>query len=267
MSDTAQGPDWWLASDGKWYPPTSRPGPAPGYGQATMVTAQPGQSPLSRTLSGWTQALFWVTLGANAVYGAILLASLSAFNDWWDAPGGGDLAALNRWFDLDDARAGWGLISIVVWLATWIVLIVWMNQAHKATTALGPGQRKWSSGWTVGGWFIPIANLIIPKMVFNEIDRIATAPRQHGQVSGTWRNQPTIGLGWAWWVLLILAGILDAGSTTMLDTEFDSLVLDPDNVRAGYVVGALAVVAWMLSAAFGALYVRRLTRRLVDLQA
>lgn len=29
MSDTQQGPDWWLASDGKWYPPQSPPAAAP----------------------------------------------------------------------------------------------------------------------------------------------------------------------------------------------------------------------------------------------
>lgn len=28
MSDTQQGPDWWMASDGKWYPPQSAPAPA-----------------------------------------------------------------------------------------------------------------------------------------------------------------------------------------------------------------------------------------------
>lgn len=27
MSDQSQGPGWWLASDGKWYPPTDAPGP------------------------------------------------------------------------------------------------------------------------------------------------------------------------------------------------------------------------------------------------
>lgn len=27
MSDTSQGEGWWLASDGKWYPPTSAPAP------------------------------------------------------------------------------------------------------------------------------------------------------------------------------------------------------------------------------------------------
>ena len=26
MSDTSQGPGWWLASDGKWYPPSASPG-------------------------------------------------------------------------------------------------------------------------------------------------------------------------------------------------------------------------------------------------
>lgn len=29
MSDVSQGPGWWQASDGKWYPPTSQPGTAP----------------------------------------------------------------------------------------------------------------------------------------------------------------------------------------------------------------------------------------------
>lgn len=29
MSDTSQGPGWWLASDGKWYPPQSAPTPTP----------------------------------------------------------------------------------------------------------------------------------------------------------------------------------------------------------------------------------------------
>ncbi|MBO9706549.1 MAG: RDD family protein [Arthrobacter sp.] len=37
MSDTSQGPGWWQASDGKWYPPEQAPAaapgaPAPGYG-------------------------------------------------------------------------------------------------------------------------------------------------------------------------------------------------------------------------------------------
>ena len=40
MSDTSQGPGWWQASDGKWYPPEQAPGggasPAGGGGVATV---------------------------------------------------------------------------------------------------------------------------------------------------------------------------------------------------------------------------------------
>lgn len=31
MSDTSQGPGWWQASDGKWYPPAEREQPGPGW--------------------------------------------------------------------------------------------------------------------------------------------------------------------------------------------------------------------------------------------
>jgi hypothetical protein len=48
MSDTPQGPGWWLASDGKWYPPEQWTGPPnthpPGQGAAEPASpAQAGQ--------------------------------------------------------------------------------------------------------------------------------------------------------------------------------------------------------------------------------
>jgi hypothetical protein len=42
MSDTSQGHGWWLASDGKWYPPEAWTGPPPQVGQPTL---QPGVVP------------------------------------------------------------------------------------------------------------------------------------------------------------------------------------------------------------------------------
>jgi Domain of unknown function (DUF4190) len=49
MSDTSQGPGWWLASDGKWYPPelwTGPPESGPQQGQPTGLThaGEPGVS-------------------------------------------------------------------------------------------------------------------------------------------------------------------------------------------------------------------------------
>jgi hypothetical protein len=52
MSDTSQGPGWWQASDGKWYPPEQAPGaaptgpapggPPPGYGTPPAYGAPAG---------------------------------------------------------------------------------------------------------------------------------------------------------------------------------------------------------------------------------
>ena len=39
MSDFSQGPGWWQASDGKWYPPDQTPGSAPASGQAGFSTS------------------------------------------------------------------------------------------------------------------------------------------------------------------------------------------------------------------------------------
>src|SRR5664279_1262778 len=50
MSDTSQGPGWWLASDGRWYPPESLPDWA---GQAHAAS---GTGPIARpedTLASW----------------------------------------------------------------------------------------------------------------------------------------------------------------------------------------------------------------------
>jgi len=41
MSDVSQGPGWWLASDGKWYPPES----APGYVQSPPPQQNPYGAP------------------------------------------------------------------------------------------------------------------------------------------------------------------------------------------------------------------------------
>jgi hypothetical protein len=48
MSDTSQGQGWWLATDGKWYPPEAWTGPPPQIGQ---TSGQPGQFPNPSTQS------------------------------------------------------------------------------------------------------------------------------------------------------------------------------------------------------------------------
>lgn len=75
--------------------------------------------------------------------------------------------------------------------------IVWMWRAAKNLEAF-PGQLgDLSAGWAVGGWFIPIANLMIPWRVMSQIVREELPARWAGLV----------GLWWACWVLNFLGGV------------------------------------------------------------
>ncbi len=52
MSSTSQGPGWWLASDGQWYPPELRPGAAPPPTHA----AAPPETAAEDALASWAPA-------------------------------------------------------------------------------------------------------------------------------------------------------------------------------------------------------------------
>ena len=62
MSDVSQGPGWWIASDGKWYPPEQAPGyapptPAPAYAPTPAPAAAPTPAGADTPLGpGWWQA-------------------------------------------------------------------------------------------------------------------------------------------------------------------------------------------------------------------
>lgn len=66
MSDNPQGPGWWQASDGRWYPPQQ----APGFTPATPW-AQPAVGPLGRPEKIGVQILLAiVTFGLYGIYWA-----------------------------------------------------------------------------------------------------------------------------------------------------------------------------------------------------
>ncbi len=93
MSEASQGPGWWMASDGRWYPPEQQPAipvppgpPGPGYGMSGNPTYglpyRPTLSPADRVMAasqrrsetdyifGFWSALGWtlLTLGIFGFY-------------------------------------------------------------------------------------------------------------------------------------------------------------------------------------------------------
>ena len=84
VSSTSQGPGWWLASDGRWYPPESHPQYRPALssviGSPAGVMKQPVSRPNQEGGRGY-RALALALLVGGAVGGIIGLAPFAIFAD------------------------------------------------------------------------------------------------------------------------------------------------------------------------------------------
>jgi hypothetical protein len=90
-----------------------------------------------------------------------------------------------------------GLFQIVLTIFLGITFLRWIYRANKNLHALAPGAMGFSPGWSVGWFFIPIANLFKPYQVMKEIWSAA----RRGLAGG--RSL----LGW-WWCLWIVSNLL-----------------------------------------------------------
>lgn len=92
-----------------------------------------------------------------------------------------------------------GLVAallIVAPIYTFATFLVWLYPARENLDLRGLTGMRWAKGWTVGGWFIPLADLVIPARVVGEV-----YARSEPNAIRSW-TMPRVVLGW--WIALIL---------------------------------------------------------------
>lgn len=250
MSDFSQGPDWWLASDGKWYPPQSRPMMPPPY------VKPPGLGP---KLSGWMQGLLWAGAAVAGINAVLQLSVFGASSNYEKDPG---LDTLMKWADIEDTSNGWLGFLWIATIAIFVLIIIWSFQAHKAADSLAPGRRTWSRGWSVGGWFIPLANAVIPFLVIGESQRIGSAGRMGGVVDPNWKRTSRMSpLGVIWWTLFVGSYVFGAIASAVMPAADGSLD-EISTYQTAYLLGTAGSLLRAASGVLGALYVRSIAREL-----
>ncbi len=269
MSDRSQGEGWWLASDGKWYPPESRPAPpappAPPWAAAPQARLSPG-------LHTSIRVFLYLTAGAAGLTVVALANAIPKIHAYWTAPVGSDAAELAAWDEAASLWAGAAGIAALAGLVLFVLLLVWGSQAYRSLGRTGAEGRSWSSGWAIGGWFIPLACLVIPRLVFSEIERIAHPDNGLVPIGERWRRQPLLGTGVAWWALLVVAGVaagIGAGmmgaGTLVVGEGADAVTTITDGIlyRNGLTVIAAGMVLLGIGQLLGASYFRSLGERLL----
>jgi hypothetical protein len=154
---------------------------------------------------------------------------------------------------VDGAAAFFGVTQLVVA----VLFIIWMYRAAKNNEALDRRQPRFSPGWSIGAWFIPLANLVIPVIIVQDLWRGATPEIPRGDVR--WRDARGSALVALWWAVWILSLLRFVASSSGFHDD-DTL----DDIETSNWIALVGVVASAAAAVLAVFVVRGLARRQVD---
>ena len=155
---------------------------------------------------------------------------------------------------------GWFYIFTV---ATVVVFICWFWAARNNAEAYFPEQGTLGVGWSVGGWFVPLAGFMVPFVVARDVYRGTMAgrtakPTSGGQITGWW---------WAAYVTFWFTGLfafMKAGAAHEAVTRDEHLQELQATTMAGMVTLSVATVAALLGIAYVAIVTKTQTSRFRD---
>jgi hypothetical protein len=212
-------------------------------------------APANEPRTPWVAARLAVGgLAACAITGVLLTIVSVADNEQ-------TVAALR-----DGGEAGFGPLQVVALGVIGIYLlalafaavtfIVWLYQARSNTDRLNGG-AEWAKGWTIGAWFIPLANLVIPFKVVDDV-RDASTPYVPDLDAAPVRRAP-VG---QWWAAVIAVGVLDRISSThdnaLLRAGDPTLASMLDSRPTTYALMAASSAALVAAAVLGSVVVLRI---------
>lgn len=187
-------------------------------GQATLVSSPVGPSDVPTLPSGpqgiyrspkarstWALVLFAVHVLVIVISFASTVAEINLLQRMVD----GEFVTQQELIANDDRQAAIGFMVLVAAIALVVAFSMWVHRASKNLRALNAAGQRFSPGWAVGWWFVPIMNLFKPYQVVREIWR-GSDPSVTQQDRQAWQNAPlTAMLGW-WWAIWIVSSILDS---------------------------------------------------------
>jgi hypothetical protein len=172
VSDRQQGPGWWLASDGKWYPPESRPGSPEGGPSGTYpvdFSVDYGDGSRSKGLAGLGAAFFLKGLlliphfFVIAVVGFVTMIAVW-FGYWAILFTGRQPAGISR---LAGGVIGWGN-RVTAWLVStndeYPPFQLWPEDSPTRLTVEDDGRPR-SRGLALAGIFFVKFLLALPHLV------------------------------------------------------------------------------------------------------
>jgi hypothetical protein len=151
-----------------------------------------------------------------------------------------------------DERAQWFSIAYTgVFVLTAIASGIWIHRAACNANELQPDTRRITPGWSVGWFFVPLANYWMPYQAIRQTWNTSADPM--GDIN---RGAPT----WVavWWALWVLANILGS-----IELQLAKTIVDPESLLS---VSRFMLITSPLILIVTALYIQ-LIRRITQMQS
>jgi len=95
-----------------------------------------------------------------------------------------------------------GIVYIAVFIVSGFLILRWIHRANYNARQLGAENMKFTPGWSIGYYFIPILTLWKPYQAMNEIWKASKSPSD-------WEHSTTSPILPIWWALWLISGFLD----------------------------------------------------------
>jgi hypothetical protein len=137
-----------------------------------------------------------------AVSALLVLVTLWQFNLWGRIGAAAEVSLAEAEFS-DGISMALAFLDLAVLVGTGIAFLMWFHRVRTNLPALGIADARWSPGWAVGWWFVPVMSMFRPYQVAAEIWR-ASDP---AATPSDWRSRSVDPLlGW-WWGLFVASTI------------------------------------------------------------
>jgi hypothetical protein len=141
-------------------------------------------------------------------------------------------------------------------LATGVLWIIWQFRFAKNAQVLR-GNYGLAPGWAIGGWFVPLGNLVLPQLQLLQAAKASDPDLPPGHPPGSGRAPSTVA---AWWVAYDLGGALFAIGAVMRPNKND-FDFDLDRFVRADRVSAFACLIYIAAAVIAIVMVRALSER------
>jgi uncharacterized protein DUF4328 len=218
--------------------------PPPAAPLASHVPARPFAPLRMRSLLAIRWLWFAFALGVAALGVDLAWLQEQASPDWTID----ELISITELVDLA------AIVQLVGYVIGAIIFIAWFHRAYGNLPALGVSNPRRGRGWAIGAWFIPIANLFIPKQLANDIWRAGDPELRPGDQA--WQSRPVAAILHWWWALYLVSGVVANLSGRRIEDAANLA-----DLRAAIILNAVAQAIGIASAVAAIVVVKRATAR------